>query len=87
MDGFKLSTAFMPSWKKLDRNRDVYEGNGLKQSAVCPIKPFKDFVLLALCVEVFDEVLQQIGSFLDFDFIDFKKVLLRHLTQMHVGFF
>lgn len=32
----------------------------------------QDFLLLALCVEVFDEVLQQINAFLDFDLIDFK---------------
>lgn len=32
----------------------------------------QDFLLLALRVEVFDEVLQQINAFLDFDLIDFK---------------
>lgn len=35
----------------------------------------QDFDLLALCVEVFDEVLQQINAFLDFDLVDFKEIL------------
>lgn len=32
-------------------------------------------VLLALCMEVLDEVLQQVHPLLDFDLIDFEEIL------------
>lgn len=31
--------------------------------------------LLALCMKVFDEILEQVNTFLDLDFIDFEEVL------------
>lgn len=31
--------------------------------------------LLALCMKVFDEILEQVDTFLDLDFIDFEEVL------------
>lgn len=35
-------------------------------------------VLLALCVEVLDEVLQQVYPFFDFDLVDFEEILWTH---------
>lgn len=38
-------------------------------------KFIQDFVLLALCMEVLDEVLQQVHPLFDFDLVDFKEIL------------
>lgn len=46
--------------------------NWLQQLLMYQSSLEQDLLLLALCVEVFDEVLQQINAFLDFDLIDFK---------------
>lgn len=42
------------------------------------MKNEKHLVLLALCVEVLDEVLQQVHPFLDFDLVDFEEILWTH---------